>query len=445
IWEEYKATLEKILANGTKTGTTWFHEIENIILSDIHTQKVKEEFKVQERNALALMPQHKPISKKRSKREWVIVNKSKKNQPTIGQVVTKRACFTDIVCYESKSKDKSLAGERSSKRVLQEKSSNEVKRTRTEELIDISPWVKYAKGEMNLVLEPEHFINRSEGSIISPEKVRSLWSKKENIKIMIEEPKAWAKKEEEILDSIKEELKQKEKIDLGPNWLREVFIPRDKEEYRNRHIEWSRGVLADDIGLALARMNLSKNKAQDTAQIIEKDSLLINSVAIICNLSITVKFLTTEPSSTRPHTVLPLHMINEDDKNPYYDDTIKKYMFYPHTSEFENLTYSEYFEKYLITLSSFTSSSYPIYRDNLSNYSIKCNKNILIRYQFLTIEDNELYFYQKLLLNIPARNESDYKSRPNGTYKENSYLISLILKKITKSIFNYTNLPNITS
>ncbi|CAG8789168.1 1898_t:CDS:2 [Gigaspora margarita] len=48
---------------------------------------------------------------------------------------------------------------------------------------------------------------------------------------------AWAKKKEEILDNIKEDLKQKEKIDLGPNGLREVFISRDKEEYRNRYIE----------------------------------------------------------------------------------------------------------------------------------------------------------------------------------------------------------------
>ncbi|CAG8839761.1 39891_t:CDS:2, partial [Gigaspora margarita] len=48
---------------------------------------------------------------------------------------------------------------------------------------------------------------------------------------------AWAKKEEEIIDSIKEELKQKEKIDLGSNWLREVFIPRDKEEYKNWYIK----------------------------------------------------------------------------------------------------------------------------------------------------------------------------------------------------------------
>ncbi|CAG8557009.1 32047_t:CDS:2 [Gigaspora margarita] len=245
------------------------------------------------------MPQYKPISKKRSKREWVIVDENKENQPTIGQVATKRACFTDIVCYESNNKGKSQAGER-----------------------NITLWVKYTKGEMNLKLEPEHFINRSKGSSISPEKVRSLQSKKEEIRVMIEEPKAskpkeletifalmkkysklqgesrkenstwsfrikcinkllptltrqqihnsglyqdvqcrkckkekesfeylstclhdkeaWAKMEEEILDT-------EEKIDLGSNWLREVFIPRDKEEYRNRHIEWSRGFLADNI------------------------------------------------------------------------------------------------------------------------------------------------------------------------------------------------------
>ncbi|CAG8831097.1 6334_t:CDS:2, partial [Gigaspora margarita] len=166
----------------------------------------------------------------------------------------------------SNSKDKSQTEERSSNRALQEKSSNKVKRTQTEKLIDISPWVKYTKREINLELEPKHFINRSKESSISPEKVRSLRSKKEKIRVIIEEPRegkanvsirikwimtkrilrafityphdkeAWAKKEEEILDSIKEELKQKKKIDLGSNWLREVFISRNKEEYRNRHM-----------------------------------------------------------------------------------------------------------------------------------------------------------------------------------------------------------------
>ncbi|CAG8807969.1 21834_t:CDS:2, partial [Gigaspora margarita] len=173
----YKTTLEKILADGTKTGNkakleskkekeeiiggnkleddtiatnksgkkaTWFQGIENIILANTYTRKVKEEFKIQEQNVLALMPQ-----------------------------LTKRAHFIDIVCYESNSKGKSQIGERSSNRVLQEKLSNRVKRTQTEKLIDISPWVKYAKREMNLELEPDHFINKSKRSSISLEIVRN--------------------------------------------------------------------------------------------------------------------------------------------------------------------------------------------------------------------------------------------------------------------------------
>ncbi|CAG8853970.1 36282_t:CDS:1, partial [Gigaspora margarita] len=39
-----------------------------------------------------------------------------------------------------------------------------------------------------------------------------------------------------------------------------------------------------------------------------------------------------------------------DNENLYYDDTIMKYMS-PHDPDFENLTYSQYFEKYSITSS----------------------------------------------------------------------------------------------
>src|ERR1044072_9365508 len=58
----------------------------------------------------------------------------------------------------------------------------------------------------------------------------------------------------------------------------------------------------------------------------------------ICNSSTTIKFLTTEPLNTRTRTILPAHMIEKDDKNPYYDDTITKYISRPYTLEFENLT-----------------------------------------------------------------------------------------------------------
>ncbi|CAG8652478.1 9573_t:CDS:2 [Gigaspora margarita] len=280
---------------------------------------VAEEFKTQSPNSLALKPQYKPISKKRSKHEWVIVDKNKENQPIIGRVMTKRTHIIDIICYKSSSKNEKQTGERSSNKVLQKRLSNRVKRARTEKLIDISPWMKYSKEEMNLQLEPDYFVKQEKESSILSKQVRSLWSRKEKIRVVIEEPTKkggeanvptrvkqvmtkgmifqpvwkgieiecsprkfikqllmtatraeWTfnqglyneihqkriKKEEEILKSIKEKLKQKDKIALGLDKLREVFIPRDIKE----------GFLADKIGSSLKRINVSKNKAWDIAE-----------------------------------------------------------------------------------------------------------------------------------------------------------------------------------
>ncbi|EXX69470.1 PIF1-like helicase domain-containing protein [Rhizophagus irregularis DAOM 181602=DAOM 197198] len=138
----------------------------------------------------------------------------------------------------------------------------------------------------------------------------------------------------------------------------------------------------------------------------------------ICNSSATVKFITTEPPPTRSRTILPIYMLEEEDTNPFYDDTIMKYMSRPHLPEFETLTYPQYFEKYSITPSRPVASRRTVYQDDLRNYVVKRTKEIIVRYRFLKIEDGELYFYQQLLHNVPARNESDYKITPNGTYRE---------------------------
>ncbi|GES90087.1 Pif1-like helicase domain-containing protein [Rhizophagus clarus] len=137
----------------------------------------------------------------------------------------------------------------------------------------------------------------------------------------------------------------------------------------------------------------------------------------IYNSSATVKFLTTDPPTTRTCTILPVYMIDYDDDNPYYDDTIMKYMARPHLPEFDNLTYFQYFEKYSITPSP-PATSRQVYHDDLNNYVVKRSKEIITRHRFLKIEDGELYFYQQLLLTIPARNESDFKSTPDATYRE---------------------------
>ncbi|CAG8734754.1 8743_t:CDS:2, partial [Gigaspora margarita] len=68
-------------------------------------------------------------------------NFKEEKQTRMGNM-TKRAHFMDIVCYESNSKGKSQAGERSSNKCFKKSQ------------------VKYAKGEMNLELEPDSFINK---------------------------------------------------------------------------------------------------------------------------------------------------------------------------------------------------------------------------------------------------------------------------------------------
>lgn len=111
-------------------------------------------------------------------------------------------------------------------------------------------------------------------------------------------------------------------------------------------------------------------------------------------------------------------MIDEDDENPYYDDTITKYMHRPLLPEFDDLTYPQYFERFTITPSPPASTPRRVYRDQLNNYVVKRSKEIFTRHRFLKIHDGELYFYQKLLYSIPTRCESDLKSGPTGTYRE---------------------------
>ncbi|CAG8808894.1 42677_t:CDS:2, partial [Gigaspora margarita] len=166
--------------------------IENITLENSNTRKVKEEFKTQSPNSLALKPQCKPILKKRSKREWVIVDENKENQPIIGRVMTKRTHITDIICYESSSKNEKQTEERSSNKVLQER-------------LNISPWIKYTKREMNLQLEPNYFVKREKESSISSEQVRSLRSRKEEIRVVIEEPSTFWGQQNEKADRIAKE------------------------------------------------------------------------------------------------------------------------------------------------------------------------------------------------------------------------------------------------
>lgn len=133
----------------------------------------------------------------------------------------------------------------------------------------------------------------------------------------------------------------------------------------------------------------------------------------ICNSSVQVKYIVTDPPSVRSKCILPFSRINLDDDELYWKDLIEKYLARPNGEPFDNITYKDYIEQYDIKLSAINSSSRTIYRDNLGNYVVKRKTNILTRYRNLQLEHGELYFYQKLLLRVPARSEGDLI----GTYE----------------------------
>src|SRR3990170_9022284 len=46
----------------------------------------------------------------------------------------------------------------------------------------------------------------------------------------------------------------------------------------------------------------------------------------ICNSSIQVKYLNTDLPNTRPKAVLPIHLLTDENDDPYFKDPIEKYM-----------------------------------------------------------------------------------------------------------------------
>ena len=126
----------------------------------------------------------------------------------------------------------------------------------------------------------------------------------------------------------------------------------------------------------------------------------------ICNSSCTVTYLTTDPPTSRQKAIHPIYLINEDDDNPYWINHIEKYFNRPTEDEFNNITYPEYFQNYEITTSQPTTRRI-IYIDNLNNYVTKRITPKLVRFRYLKLQDGQLFFYQKLLLEISCRSEEE--------------------------------------
>ncbi|RIA88390.1 hypothetical protein C1645_826392 [Glomus cerebriforme] len=69
----------------------------------------------------------------------------------------------------------------------------------------------------------------------------------------------------------------------------------------------------------------------------------------ICNSSYTVNYLTTDPPNSRIKAIYPVYLINGDEDDPYWKNTIEKYFDQSDKKKFNNITYPDYFKNYKIT------------------------------------------------------------------------------------------------
>jgi len=129
----------------------------------------------------------------------------------------------------------------------------------------------------------------------------------------------------------------------------------------------------------------------------------------ICNSSTTVKYLSTEMPDTCSRAICPISLINNDDDNPYWSDTIDKYFARPTDPIFDELTYPDYFINYVISAKRTTTNS-KIYKDQLNNIVTKKLSPTVVRFRYLTIDGGEAFFYQLLLRTLPCRSEDELRN-----------------------------------
>ena len=129
----------------------------------------------------------------------------------------------------------------------------------------------------------------------------------------------------------------------------------------------------------------------------------------ICRSSIAVEFLPSIPSEIRNKAVKPPYLLQQEEQlSPYWDDAIDKYFDRPTEDVFNNIIYPLYHRNYVIQKKQPANGIY--YIDKKNRFVKKRQKEILVRFQHLTIQQSESFFYQQLLLRLPARSEADLKN-----------------------------------
>jgi len=128
----------------------------------------------------------------------------------------------------------------------------------------------------------------------------------------------------------------------------------------------------------------------------------------VCRCSIAVDYLPSLPSSERTRSIKPAYIIQEqEDVDPYWSDAVDKYFERPLDPIFDEISYPMYHRKYRQISKQPNNNNYWI--DTKGRYVIARKKEILVRFQYLTAQNGESFFYQQLLLKLPVRNENQIK------------------------------------
>ncbi|CAB4375482.1 unnamed protein product [Rhizophagus irregularis] len=209
---------------------------------------------------------------------------------------------------------------------------------------------------------------------------------------------------------------------LHHRWLAWSYLQLEKiRNHQNNQRIWRQNK-ADKIYSPPNAAELIKQSTYSNNLIIDESitttlPTFIRTGETICNSSNTVTYLTTEPPTSRQKAIRPISLISEEDDDPYWKNHIEKYFDRPEEEEFINLTYPDYFKNYEITPTKPTTTKRSIYVDKLGNYVIKRTVPILVRFRHLTLHHGQLFFYQKLLLEIPCKSEDELLGN-FSTYRE---------------------------
>src|SRR6266542_3318209 len=171
----------------------------------------------------------------------------------------------------------------------------------------------------------------------------------------------------------------------------------------------------------------------------------------ICRSTIAVEFLPSIPPEVRNKSIKPPYVLQQEEQlSPYWDDAIDKYFDRPTDSEFDSMIYPFYHCNFIIQNKQPANETYFI--DKKNQFVRKRQKEIIVRFQHLTIQHSESFFYQQLLLRLPARSEADLK-RSYLTYKAHykaefpteyslalNYVQNSVQSNIQKYTRNYQNL-----